>query len=87
MNALSQFGTASLLVLHLTAPVLAHGPSAGKANHNWDFGVWVAGATGEENRNSYSEAQIFAAGVSVGRVVTDEIGDGWRRGHLEYIFN
>lgn len=87
MNVLARFGTASFLLLCLTAPVLVHGQSAEKANQTWDVGVWVAGATGEENRNSFSEAQIFAAGVSVGRLVTDEIGDGWRRGHLEYIFN
>jgi len=51
---------------------------------NWDFGVWVAGATGEENTNSFAEAQTLAAAVSVGKVLTGEIGKGWRRGRFEY---
>lgn len=50
----------------------------------WDLSVWAAGATGEENINSFSEAQIVSVGVLVGRVITGEIGNGWRRGHLEY---
>jgi hypothetical protein len=54
---------------------------------NWDIGVWVAGATGEESLNSFSEAQILTAGVFVGKVLTGEIGSGWRRGRFEYGFN
>jgi hypothetical protein len=54
---------------------------------NWDFGVWVTGATGEENRNSFTEAQIWTAGAFVGRVITDKIGSGWRGGNLEYGVN
>jgi len=50
----------------------------------WDLSVWAAGATGEENTNSFSEAQIVSAGVFVGRVITGEIGNGWHRGHVEY---
>ena len=46
--------------------------------------VWVAGETGEENTNSFSEAQILTAGVFVGKVLTGEIGSGWRRGRFEY---
>lgn len=53
-------------------------------NHNWDVSIWVAGATGEENTNSFSEAQLFTAGISVGHSVTGEIGAGWRRGQLKY---
>jgi len=50
----------------------------------WDLSVWAAGATGEENTNSFSEAQILAAGVLVGHALTGEVGTGWRSGHLEY---
>ena len=51
---------------------------------SWDFGVWAAGATGEENTNSFSEAQIFTAGISLGKALTPEIGSGWRRGRFVY---
>ena len=42
----------------------------------WDFSAWVAGETGEEFLNSFSEAQIFTAGVFVGSFLTDEVGRG-----------
>src|SRR6516164_9096730 len=87
MNVVARCGRGALLLLLLTVSGRARGQSPEPANRNWDLGVWVAGATGEENRNSFAEAQIFSAGVSVGKVLTDEIGDGWRRGHLEYVFN
>jgi hypothetical protein len=51
---------------------------------NWDFGVWAAGETGEEITNSFSEAQSLTAGVFVGRMLTGEVGHGWRRGRFEY---
>jgi hypothetical protein len=54
---------------------------------NWDIGIWTGGATGEENTNSFSEAQIWTAGFFLGRRITPEIGRGWRRGHLEYGFD
>jgi hypothetical protein len=47
-------------------------------------GVW---GTGEELTNSFSEAQILTAGVTAGRILTDEIGHGWRRGRFEYAFD
>ena len=56
------------------------------SGHGWDFGFWFAGATGEQHTNSFAEAQILAAGLSAGRVITDEIGHGWRRGRIEYAF-
>jgi lipid A 3-O-deacylase len=56
-------------------------------NATWDIGVWVAGATGEENTNSFAEAQILTGGFSVGHNLTGEIGSGWRRGGLEYAFD
>ncbi len=54
---------------------------------NWDASVWVTTATGEENQNSFSEAQILTAGVFLGRVLTGEIGTSWRRGSFEYGFS
>ena len=58
-----------------------------KQHRHWDIGVRVAGATGEENTNSFSEAQILTGSFFVGKEMTDEIGNGWRRGHLEYGFD
>lgn len=51
----------------------------------WDIGIWAAGATGEENTNSFAEAQILTAGFSLGHSLTGEIGSGLRRGDLEYV--
>jgi Lipid A 3-O-deacylase (PagL) len=56
-------------------------------NTNWDFGVWVAGSTGEETTNSWAQAQLLSAGVFGGRVFTGEIGSGWHRGRFEYAFD
>jgi Lipid A 3-O-deacylase (PagL) len=53
----------------------------------WDISVWGAAATGEENTNSFAEAQIVSAGVFLGRRLTDEIGSGWRAGRLEVGFD
>ena len=54
---------------------------------NWDFSVWAAAETGEENTNSFAESQIWSAGVFVGRIMTAERLGGWRRGSLEYGFD
>jgi hypothetical protein len=59
-------------------------PSPGPATANWDFSVWVAGETGEELTNSFAEAQIWSAGVFVGKTLTDVVGSNWHRGSLEY---
>ena len=56
----------------------------GQAARNWDVSLWTSVATGEENTNSFAEAQIFTAGFLVGRMLTGEIGNGWRLGRLEY---
>ena len=53
-------------------------------NHPWDVSIWAAGATGEENTNSFTEAQISSAGILIGKMGTAEIGSGWRSGHLEF---
>lgn len=59
----------------------------GTAQHDWEFGVWTTIETGEEISNSFSEAQIFTVGVQGGKILTDEMGKGWRRGRLEYAFS
>jgi lipid A 3-O-deacylase len=51
---------------------------------NWDINLWIAGATGEEKTNSFTEARIRTAGVFVGKVLTQDGGRGWLRGNLEY---
>jgi len=57
-------------------------PSAEKGR--WDFSLWAAGETGEENTNSFTESQIWSAGIFVGRVMTRELSTGWTRGNFEY---
>jgi hypothetical protein len=52
-----------------------------------DVSVWTTIETGEEATNSFSEAQILTAGVSIGKILTKEIGGGWRRGRFEYGFS
>jgi hypothetical protein len=61
-----------------------HAQNEPPAPKNWDLGVRAAGATGEENTNSFAEAQILSAAVFVGKVLTGEVGKGWRRGRFEY---
>jgi hypothetical protein len=81
-SRLEAFGLLLLALTPLSASAQAPGlPEA--STPQWDFSVWAAGATGEENTNSFSEAQILVAGVMVGRA-TREIGKGWRRGRFEY---
>jgi len=60
---------------------------AQESSGNWDIFIWVSGSTGEELTNSFGEAQLWSAGVFVGRPITAEVGKGWRRGRLEYGMN
>jgi hypothetical protein len=55
-------------------------------NEHWDISVWCAGATGEENRDAFSEAQLWSGGIFVGRVLAAEVGKAWWKGSLEYGF-
>jgi hypothetical protein len=77
---------AKVLLLAAFVPLPAYcqtspeNPKDGK----WDFGIWLAGETGEETTNSFAQAQVWSAGIFAGKVVTDEIGNNWRRGRLEY---
>jgi Lipid A 3-O-deacylase (PagL) len=59
-------------------------PATRPPNTPWDLSVFAAGETGEETNNSFAQAQIWTVGVFVGRALTDEVGNGWRRGSLEY---
>jgi lipid A 3-O-deacylase len=77
----------SLFLLLISCPAFTQNqPPAGQKG-SWDFGVWAAGETGEENTNSFAEAQIWSAGVFGGRVISGEHLGGWRRGNLEYAFD
>jgi hypothetical protein len=76
-------GLLLLVVSALSCPVLAQSNPESQ-NQAWDLSVWAAGATGEENTNSFSEAGIFSAAIFVGHAVTSEIGRGWRRGTFEF---
>lgn len=76
-----------LLLLLLSCQAIAQNPSAPANKGSWDFSIWGAGETGEENTNSFAEAQIWSAGVFAGRVLTGERWRGWRRGNLEYAFD
>jgi len=81
------FAKSGLLLLMLAASSLAQERLPEGQNRDWDFSVWVAGATGEESTNSFAEAQILSGGFFVGKTLASEIGRGWRRGSLEYGFD
>lgn len=90
MNALARFSSAILLLGFLILAISAcaqEGRLPEEMPRNWDFSVWVAGATGEENTNSFAEAQTLTAGFFVGKELTGDVGHGWRRGRLEYGFD
>src|SRR5439155_26951294 len=57
---------ALLLLLPYAVPAQEHPPRLLEKG-SWDIGVWIAGATGEENRNSFTEAQIWSAECSSGK--------------------
>jgi hypothetical protein len=88
-TVIAQFSSAVsfFLLLLFVRPVYAQDGFPDAPRRNWDVGVWVAGATGEENLNSFPEAQILTGGIFVGKVLTAEIGSGWRRGRFEYGFD
>jgi lipid A 3-O-deacylase len=73
-----------ILLLACASVFAQEGQTFVPPNATWDVGIWAAGATGEENTNSFAEAQILTAGFSLGHSLTGEIGSGWRRGALEY---
>jgi len=77
-------------ILGVSALVFVAGAAGAQAappewhSRNWDFGIFAAGATGEENTHSFAEAQIVSGGFFLGRALTDQIGQGWRRGRLQF---
>lgn len=79
-----QSDCATQLLLLLLFLYSAHSQARSDLHRDWDLSVWAAGATGEEHLNSFSEAQIFSAGIFVGKILTGELGSGWRRGRFEY---
>jgi len=74
----------ALLLLGGTAPMCRAQNTVATQDHTWDFSVWAAGETGEETTNSLTQAQIWSAGVLIGRRLTDEKGRSWWQGSLEY---
>jgi lipid A 3-O-deacylase len=80
----SVYSALAFVVLLISSSAYSQDRSPAIEQNKWDFGIWVAGETGEERTNSFAESQIWSAGVFAGRVLTDEIGHGWRRGKFEY---
>jgi Lipid A 3-O-deacylase (PagL) len=73
-----------ILAVSICAASLASSQEPPPTHQDWDLTVWTAAATGEENSNSFAEAQIVKAGVLVGKSLVTESGSSWRRGGLEY---
>jgi hypothetical protein len=75
-----------LLVISLfsSCRVFAQDAPPSTQKGRWDFAVWSAAETGEENTNSFAESQIWSAGILAGRVMTGELSKGWMRGSIEY---
>jgi hypothetical protein len=65
-------------------PAIASCQEAAFANRDWDLGMWVAFSTGEENTNSFAQAQILSAGPFIGRTIKRRAGRGWWNGDIEY---
>jgi hypothetical protein len=77
MKVLALFSTAVIMaaIFLFQCDAVCQEPSS--ANRNWDFSIWTAIATGEENTNSFGEAQILSAGSFVGRTLKRHAGNGW----------
>lgn len=91
MYVVTQFAVA-LILLSLSPILVAQRAAAQESrpplqNGTWDLSVSMAAATGEETRNSFVQAQIWTAGVFLGRVITNQMGRGWRRGAIELGFD
>ena len=55
-------------------------PSADLRRENWNYGVWAEYGNGLGFRTN---VHIVGAGVRIGRVMTGEHGEGWKRGTFE----
>jgi hypothetical protein len=73
----------AMLVLVSAAPAQERKPPP-ERTWKWDVEAWIAGATGEETTNSFAEAQLWTAGVLLGRTITGEVGRHFWRGRWEY---
>ncbi|HXW56511.1 MAG TPA: acyloxyacyl hydrolase [Candidatus Cybelea sp.] len=82
---LAQLATLILLIFSAAASAIAQLPLEG--DRAWDISVWTAAATGEETQNSFAQSQIWTGGLYVGKIITDEVGTGWRRFALQYGFD
>jgi hypothetical protein len=76
-----------LLLLSLSAVSIQAQEFPQNQRGSWDISPFFAAETGEETTNSFSQAQIWTAGIFFGRVLTGEAGQGWLRGNLEYGFD
>lgn len=76
-----------LVMVCIAGAASAQSSPQASQQENWDLSVWVAGETGEELTNSFTESQIWSAGIFVGRMITGERLNSWRRGRLEYAFD
>ena len=74
----------AVIFIFLSCTAYSQNSPRATSEAKWDFSIWAAGETGEERTNSFAEAQIWTAGIFAGRTLTDEIGNSWRRGRLEY---
>ena len=79
-----QFPVLFLIFSLLIRPAHSQAAPRDSQTRDWDISVWVAAETGEELLNNFSEAQILTAGVFAGRILTDEVGRGWRKGRFEW---
>jgi hypothetical protein len=75
---------ACFFLLASTAVTWAQTSVPENESRSWDFGVWAAGQTGRENTKDFTEAQLLSAGIFVGKIMTGEMGSGWRRGRIEW---
>jgi lipid A 3-O-deacylase len=71
----------TLLVLCLSVVALGQDEGSALRKPVWEIGPWVGGGTGV---GAASEFKFVNAGVRIGRVLTNEIGDGKFRGTFEW---
>jgi hypothetical protein len=86
MPTISNLGRLTLLLLAAFGAAKGQAPPPAHEG-TWDVSAWAAGATGEETRNSFTQTQIWTGGLFFGRVITGQIGRGWRQFNLEYGFD
>lgn len=85
MKVFVGFALGLLLLVNRAA---AQSERASVANDRpWDIAVFATGATGEETTNSFAQAQIWTGGIFAGKILTGDVGRGWRAGRFEYGFS